>query len=384
MPNLKILHIITGLNIGGAEMMLYKLLSYQVKRNYKIHVISLIELGAMAERLEDLNIPITSLRMHRRIFNNPFKIIRLLQLVKENSPDIVQTWMYHADLLGGVVVRLFFNIPIVWGIRHSNLDPKNDKPTTISIAKICANLSYSIPRKIISCSEVGRKIHISLGYDPNKIQVIPNGFDCLTWQPSSQARLQLREELEISSQTLLIGIVARFHPQKDHATFLEAAAILHAEMPTVHFVMCGRDIHWNNLEIVKRIEEAGIKNSCHLLGQREDIYKITAALDVASSSSSYGEGFPNVIGEAMSCGVPCVVTDVGDSGWILGNTGIVVPPKNPQALADAWKQLLLLTREERKQLGLAARKRILADFSLDSVCLQYDNLYSEVVKNENK
>ena len=197
--------------------------------------------------------------------------------------------------------------------------------------------------------------------------------------PSSQAKVSFRSELGLPEETFLIGLICRYHPMKDHANFIQAAAILLKHYPQVHFVLVGTEVDHKNQNLNQIIQELKIANQIHLLGERKDIPRITAALDIASSSSAYGEAFPLVLAEAMSCGIPCVVTDVGDSGWIVGNTGIVVPPKQPKALADAWKDLIL--NSDRIALGQAARARILEYFSLESVVTQYEALYENLIKD---
>jgi len=185
------------------------------------------------------------------------------------------------------------------------------------------------------------------------------------------------EELGISKDALLIGLVGRFDPQKDHYNFVRAAALLNGHALDAHFLLCGDQVSWENSILTGWIEASGLANRFHLLGRREDITRLTAALDIASSSS-YTEGFPNVIGEAMSCGVPCVVTDVGDSALIVGNTGKVVPPKNPEALAAAWGDLIKMGPEYRRQLGSAARRRVEENYSLPAIVSKYENLYKEL------
>jgi glycosyltransferase involved in cell wall biosynthesis len=291
--------------------------------------------------------------------------------------------MYHADLLGGLAVRLVGSgIPVVWNIRHSNLDPKGNKRTTIWTAKVCARLSNRLPARIVCCSEASRQVHTALGYAPQKMVVIPNGFDLSAFKPDPAARESVRRELGIAADALLIGLVGRFDPQKDHGNFVAAAALLSAAYPEVHFLLCGDGVNWDNQKLAGWIEEAVLRQRFHLLGRREDMPRLTASLDIASSSSSYGEGFPNVIGEAMACGVPCAVTDVGDSAFIVGYTGLVVLPRDPEALAQAWKRLIDMGPEGRQRLGGAARKRILENFNLPDIIARYEALYREAARRK--
>jgi glycosyltransferase involved in cell wall biosynthesis len=207
--------------------------------------------------------------------------------------------------------------------------------------------------------------------------VLPNGFDLDAFQPDPAARGSVRQELGISEETPLIGLVARFHPQKDHHNFMQAAAQLHARLPNVHFLLCGAGVTPENPALAQWVEEAGLRANVHLLGVRQDVPRLSAALDIATSSSS-GEGFPNVVGEAMACGVPCVVTDVGDAALIVGETGRVVPPHDAQALADAWHDLLNAGEDYRYELGMAARRRVQECFSMTTISRRYEQLYEEI------
>ena len=225
-------------------------------------------------------------------------------------------------------------------------------------------------------------MHTALGYAEDKMVVIPNGFDLAAFKPDSKARVAVREELGIYQEALLIGLVGRFDPQKDHRNFVAAAARLRTDYTQVHFLLCGDGVNWNNAELTGWIGEAGLRQQFHLLGRREDMPRLTAALDISSTSSSYGEGFPNVIGEAMACGVACAITDVGDSAFIVGETGLVVPPRDPEALAHAWKKLIEMGPEGRQKLGETARKRILENFSLPDIVARYEALYKEVVRRK--
>ena len=377
---IKLCHVITGLNCGGAETMLYKLLSRLDPEAFDIEVISLIDIGPIGQKIQALGIPVRALGM-RRGMPDPLALLRLICWFRCDRPDVIQSWMYHADLLAGLAAWAAGGLRVVWGIRNGTLDAGASKQTSIWTARACARLSRCLPTKIICCAEASREVHKRLGYADEKIRVIPNGFDPNVFKPDASARRSVRRELRISDAVPLIGLVARFDPQKDHQTFVEAAAILKRDLPGACFVLCGQDITWENLELSGWIEASGARDSFRLLGSRDDVARLTAGLDVASTSSSFGEAFPNVIAEAMSSGVPCVVTDVGDSATIVGDTGVVVPPRNPEALADGWKTLLMDTnREERFQLGLAARQRIIEKYSLDKIVSQYACLYESLAK----
>jgi glycosyltransferase involved in cell wall biosynthesis len=373
---MKVLHVITGLSIGGAETMLYKLLSSWDQNRFSGEVVSLVPAGPIGPKIADLGIPVRSLNM-RPGLPSPFAILKLAWRIRAFAPQLIQTWMEHANLLGGLAAKLAGRHPVIWGIRNGALEPGKDSATGIWSAKTCARLSRSLPMKILCCSESARQIHQTLGYDPEKMCVIPNGFDLEQFKPDPKARLAVRAELNVNSRTLLVGLIARFDPFKDHATFIRISALLKDRWPQLHFILCGDGIDWTNVALKGLIEEAGVGDRFHLLGRRNDMPSVTAALDV-SCLCSRSEAFPNVLGEAMACGVPCVVTDVGDCAMIVSDTGIVSAPGDAQGLARGVERILELGQGARQKLGESARSRIRDNFSLDRVVKQYEKLYQEV------
>jgi glycosyltransferase involved in cell wall biosynthesis len=377
---IKVAHVITGLSIGGAETMLLKLLTHSDRGVFAHRVYTLLSpAGPLAGAVRDLGVPVREIGMGRGI-PNPAKVFQLARWLREDPPDLVQTWMYHADLVGGLAAGLSrLPLPVLWNIRNGTLDAERSRRRTRWIVKVCARLSSRLPDAIISCSHAALRIHTAAGYDATRFHVIPNGFDLGAFQPNPKARVALRQELGIPEQAPVIGLIGRFDPQKDHQTFIEAAGRLHASMANVHFVLCGRDVTRTNPELMRWIDAARVTAVCHLLGQRTDMPAVTAMLDVASSSSSYGEAFPNTVGEAMACGIPCVVTDVGDSAQIVGDTGRVVPPRNPQALSDAWADLMGRGAQYRQELGVRARERVSQNFSIGRVARSYEETYRRVL-----
>ena len=374
---IKVVHIITGLSVGGAENMLLKLVSNMDRAEFAPEVISLSAIGPIGEKMIAGGIPVRALDM-RPGMPNPALALRLARWIRETRPQVVQTWLHHADLIGGLATRLAGRIPLAWNIRHSNLDPATIKRQTILIGKACARLSHSLPQRIVCCSEAGREEHARLGYAPDKLLVIPNGFDLTSYRPSAEAREAIRTELGIATDAPLIGLIGRFHPMKDHATFVQAAALLHRQRPDAHFLCCGEDVTWENTTLADEVRRADLRSRFHLLGQRRDIPQIAAALTIGTLCSLYGEGFPNVIGEAMACGMPCVVTDIGDSVYIIGDTGRVVPLRAPAELAAAWGDLLALSPEAAHRNALAARTRIESHFALPTVVGRYQQLYKDM------
>lgn len=374
---IKVTHIITGLSTGGAEMMLYKLLAATDRSRFEPTVISLAGCGTLGQRIEALGVKVHSVGMAPGI-KLPAALLRLMRLARGLQPDLIQGWMYHGNLAATLCGRMVPGyVPVLWNIRHTPYDLKNEKPGTAAVIRLGARLS-SRPERIIYNARASAQQHDLLGYAAHKVAVIPNGFDCDTFKPSESARWKIRRELGLDGQALLVGLIARYHPIKDHANFIRAAGTLAERLPEVNFVLAGRDVDKKNPALLDEIRKAGVASRTYLLGERADIPEITAALDLASSSS-WGEAFPNVIGEAMACGVPCVVTNVGDSAWIVGETGIVVPPRDPAAWAKAWETLIKAGVAERRRLGVASRQRIADYFSLPKIVARYEELYEAVL-----
>ncbi len=376
---IRLTHVITGLNHGGAEFMLLRLLSRFDREMFACHVISLTSVGSLGQQIVQLGIPVTALGMRRGVPPS-WHFLKLVRVLREQAPDLVQTWMYHADLLGSLAAMLARVGPVVWSIRHTDLDPQANKRTTVWVARICASLSHSLPKRIVTCSEISRRAHVQVGYAGSKMVVIPNGFDTSVFKPDPAARASVRRELGLPDDALLIGLFGRFHPQKDHHNFVRAAALVRAQFSDVHFLLCGEGITWRNVVLAEWIRASGASASFHLLGQRDDMPRLNAALDIAVLSSR-SEGFPNVVGEAMACGVPCVVTDAGGTAELVGETGIVVPPRDPEALAAGLVRLIEAGPEIRAQVGAAARQRIEHKFGLDVVVARYQTLYQELIKD---
>ena len=375
-----VVHIITGLKVGGAQNMLFKLVTHSNDPDVAHEVVSLGEVGPLGERIRHAGIPVHALNM-RPARPDPRALITLTKRLRERKPDVVLTWLYHADIVGGIAGKLAGSVPVAWNIRRSSMNRATLKPSTFLMGRLCCRLSAVLPDRILCCSHAGLVEHLRLGYDITKLQVIPNGFDTEAFRPAPAARPAIRTELGLSPDASLIGMIGRFHPMKDHQNLVRAAALLVASRPDVQFVCVGDDMTWQNRELRDWIRSADLCANFHLLGPRTDIALITAGLDIATLSSRDGEGFPNVIGEAMACGVPCVVTDVGDSSYIVGETGVVVPPRSPVALRSGWERVLSLPAEDRRRLGEQARQRIVSEFSLDRVVARYEQFFREMVRD---
>ncbi|HEX8844052.1 MAG TPA: glycosyltransferase [Pyrinomonadaceae bacterium] len=372
------MYVISDLSIGGAEMMLYKLLAETDRTRFEPVVVSLMDGGTLRERIEALGIAVHTLGVSPKL-PTPLDLWRLVRLKRRLRPDLVVGWMYHSCL--ALQLANFFSprsAKVLWSIHYSISSLSEEKWLTALVIRACAFLSR-LPDKIIFVSRDGQSKHGPLGFRTESSCVIPNGIDTAMFAPSREARASVRSELGLPGGAVLVGMVGRYHRMKDHANFLRAAARVSKTHPETHFLLAGRGVDGGNQELRLLIDELGLARRTHLLGERRDVPRLAAGLDIFSLSSRYGESFPNVIGEAMGCAVPCVVTDVGDASWIVGGAGRVVPPRDACALADAWAEVINLGEEGRAELGRAALSRVNELFPLKSVVQRYEDLYEAVL-----
>ncbi len=372
---MKILHVITGLEDGGAESVLFNLCTHA--REHTHAVVSLMGPGKYGPLLVAAGIPVHCLHFPQsRVTLRG--LVRLHRIVETVCPDVVQTWMYHADLVGGFIAKAEGLRNIFWGIHNANLDQAITKRTTLWTARVCARLSWHLPRRIVCCAQNSLEVHRALGYDPGRLVVIHNGHDLARFAPDPAAGRRVRRELELPPETPVLGMVARFDPQKDHRNLLHALARVRDEVPGVRCLLVGRDNNDRNDALVREIRGLGLQDVVLLLDQRRDVPALMNALDLHVLSSR-GEAFPNVLNEAMACGTPCVTTDVGDAAHIVGETGWVVSREDSPSLAAALVSALEESRapdgrfaERRRR----ARERIAENFSLERMVEQYCDLWS--------
>lgn len=371
-----IFHIITDLHEGGAEGVLYRICEFDTSSTHV--VVSLSVGGKYALMLKGLGIEVIELQL-----NNPFlfisSFVKIFRLIRIYKPQVVQTWMYHSDFFGGVAARLAGARSVCWGIRHSNLTFGTVKAKTILIAKICALLSYFVPDQIISCSEQGMYSHIKFGYCSKKFVVIQNGFNVDKFVPNKSQRIMLRRSILGDYNGIVFGMVARFDAQKDHENLFRALHMLKVSGFCFRCILVGNGIDNTNLQLDKYLSKYGIQDYIVLLGRRSDIPAIMNAIDV-HVLSSLGEAFPNVLAEAMACGIPCITTDVGDAAQIVGNTGWVIPSKNPQKLFEAFVDVIHAFKADSSWLDRKreARLRIIQKFSMNSMVAEYIKSWTKV------
>jgi glycosyltransferase involved in cell wall biosynthesis len=365
----QVVHVISDLDTGGAEVMLSKLVDGMDRARFTNVVVSLTDRGQLGDRIEASGVIVHALGM-RRGWPNAFALPRLVRLLRTLKPTIVQSWLYHADFLSTLAVKLSGHPLLLWNLRCSDMDLTHYRPLTCWIQRVLARWSAT-PTGVVVNSEAGRHEHERLGYHPRRWETIPNGFDLDLFRPDRGLRVMRRNEWRIPDDAVVVALVARVDPMKDHATFLEAACQVAQRRHDVYFVLIGKDTE----KLAGAVAAKGLTDRVHVLGYRGDISSLLPGTDIVCLSSAFGEGFPNILGEAMACGIPCVSTDVGDAKRIIADTGLIVPPRSPSSLADAFIELIDRGPAVRAELGRAARQRITAEYSLQRIIEQYERLY---------
>ncbi|MGH8155729.1 MAG: glycosyltransferase [Rhodanobacteraceae bacterium] len=370
---MRVCHVITGLEIGGAELALCGLLD--TLRQPRDMVVVLRERSVLSTRVATLaELHHLDMRPGRATPGDVLRLRRILT-APATRPDVVHAWMYHANLVATLAMT-GLGIPLIWGIHHSLSDLATEKRRTRVVVRSNALMSR-LPARIRYVSAAAAEQHKHFGFSASRAVVIPNGYDTDRLKPDPAARARVRRELGIDADALAIGMVARVHPTKDHAGFLAAAAHFLADHPATVFVLVGEGASEANPQLLGTVEHLGLRGDVRLCGRRDDIAALDAALDIATLSSR-GEAFPNAIAEAMACGVPFVSTNVGDAALIIGDTGVVVPPRDPVALSAGWAQLAALTPSERHALGQRARQRIIDCFARAAIAGRFMDLYREL------
>lgn len=372
---MRVLHIITGLKNGGAEAILYRVISNNT-RNLKHEVVSLSDKGYYGDMLTSVGIKVTILNISNffSIFSGFTKLYRLIKFTK---PDIVQTWMYHADIMGGIAAKFAGVKKIIWGVHSTFLNPKETKITTRLAVTLSKYLSYYIPDKIICCSETALRSHDKIGYSSNKMVIINNGVDTNIFTQDYEQRIVMRKLLGLNEDVFVMGMIARWHPVKDHKMLLAALRdIRYAEFKW-KFLLIGDGITEENQQLEKMIQNNGLKDYLICLGSRQDIANVINALDLHILTSS-SESFGNVTAEAMSCGIPCIMTDVGEARNLLLDHGWVIPIRNPVILSERIKNV----HEEFSSVNkwnnrkMISRKKIEMDYSIERMIHSYAMIWS--------
>lgn len=373
---MRVLHVITSFALGGAEQMLVKLLGSPALQDVEQHVISLLPIDALAERARA-----TGACVHQVDLLGGLPLLggtfQLAVHARRIAPDLVQGWLYHGNL-GALAAQAVqpHCVPLIWGIRQSLATLEGENRWARFAIHASRKLSR-IPDCITFNSLTSLEQHVRFGFSSSRTRYLPNGFDVDRFRPDTEARARSRAQWKAGDKAVVFGLVARVHPAKDHASFLAAAQRVANDCRNAVFVLCGTGADRENTELVGLAQRLGLADHVRLLGESTRVHEVMAGLDVLVSSSCAIEAFSNSVGEAMSCGVPCVVTAVGDSPFVVAETGVVVPPSNPERLAVAMSEMIAMGAAARAELGQRARARILAEFSLDTVAARYGTLWRE-------
>lgn len=370
---MKILHVITGLNQGGAERQLANLVSLYPNESA---VFSLMKAGIMAEEIHRSGVPIYSGNVKRNI--SPAWILALRNAIKDFRPDVVMGWMYHGNLAASLTRHLGYEGPVVWNVRHSVHDIQLEKNSTRWTIRAGAWWSKS-PNSIIYNSTTAAVQHELLGYSSEKKTVLPNGFDLTRFMPSTNARNATREAFRIPPNYFVLGVVGRSHPMKNHLGWLKAFQILVDEGLPVHCVMVGAGVADSDGPLVSAVRRIGLESSITLLPPTESLENLYPAFDLIVMPSLWGEGFPNVVGEAMACGVPALVTNVGDAAVLVDNTGFVASSSSTAGLANSARDALALGMDGLAELGIYARERMVSYYEAKAVASSYRRLFFKLL-----
>ena len=371
---MKILHIISGLKRGGAETQLFRICQFDQDNDHI--VVSLSNKEGYGDILEEINVSVYALNFSSgRISISG--LIKLYRIMKQQKPDVVQTWMNHADFIGGIIARIAGIKNIFWGVHQTILIKGKSKAFTIMIVKLNAILSNLIPNKIIYCAEKSREVHELIGFKKSKGVVIQNGYDINIFHQNDSLRKDFRDKLGISQDAFIIGHVASYDPLKDQDTLIKSLGNLLQRKIKFSAVLVGENLDNLNDDLVSSIKDNGLSDNVYLLGTRDDILSVMNAIDLFLLSS-VSEAFPNVLNEAMACGTPCLATDVGDSSFIVDKTGWIVQPKDSKAMANACVNAFNekeQNNEHWKKRKEACRERIIENFSFEKMINKYKDIW---------
>lgn len=356
---MKLLILSRSLNLGGAERQIVTLARALHARGHDVQVCTFYANGALEPELRAAGVPVHALEKRGRWDLLGFAR-SLVALVRRLEPDVLHSYLGTPNLFALLLRPLFPRLRLVWGVRASFMDLGQFGWASRMVYAAEARLARFVDLTIAN-SEAGKAYAVSRGFPADRTIVVPNGIDTVRFAPDSEARTRVRAEWGVPEDAPLVGMVARLDPMKGHPTFLRAAAVLSALRPEVRYVLVGGGPEAVRNALETLAGELGLGDRVVFAGARQDVAAVYSALDVATSAS-LGEGFPNVIGEAMACGVPCVVTDVGDSARIVDTLGVAVPPGQPEALAAGWERCF---GEERTAIAHRVRARIVECYSVD-------------------
>ena len=366
---MKILHIINSLDDGGAEIALAKLLEND--KNHQHIVISVYEEKKILSRLEAAGAEIISLDLTRgKVIYAVFEISKIMRV---KSPDVTVGWLYLGCLLAWIAAIKTQSSKLIFYIHNTNLSFLSSNRFTILIRLLLAPLSYFRVAKILYCADVARTVHEKIGYKRSVSEVLYNGYDLQAFDISSEPKVVTRKKLGLPEEPFLFGCIARYSPQKNHAGLIKAYAQIQSEKN--HLVLVGRHCSSANIELVKMINDFKLADSVTLLGSRKDIADILSGLDVLVLASRFGEAFPNILCEAMSCGIQCIAHDVGDSKQILSRFGLIIPLEEKNGLSAAMQRCQ--SSHSAEDFRTERREHIKENFSIEIMVKKFDRIIAQ-------
>jgi glycosyltransferase involved in cell wall biosynthesis len=373
---LRVVILARSLEVGGAETQLSALAKGLSPDLFDVTVACLYAKGPLLEELRSSGVQILPLEKKGRwdLLSFVFRTARSLQSLQ---PDILHSFLTPPNILSALIISWLKPCKLIWGIRASNMDLSNyDWTWRLSFKAEC--LLSGRPDLIIANSDAGRKYVSEFGFPNSRMGVIPNGIDTAHYSNAESSGDTVRREFGFEASSPIIGIVARLDPMKDHRTFLLAAQQTSKFLPEARFLCIGSGRPEYEAQLKQLTIELGLKDKVVWAGQRRDLPEIYSVMDIVTLSSAYGEGFPNTLGEAMSCSVPCVGTDVGDVAKLVGDTGIVVPVHDAIGMSKGWMKLLDESAEEQVVRRHLCRERIVQNFSLDAMIAAHTRLYQNL------
>jgi glycosyltransferase involved in cell wall biosynthesis len=374
----RILHLITGLGLGGAETILASLITNAEMSSFSHGVVALLDEGHFGPILRSRSVSVECLNLSR-VRVDPSSIIRLRREILAFEPDLIHCWMYHPALMHGVVSLTIPHVPVVWGLHHTNVSNTAVSRRTRAVIKATRFIAQSVPARIVCCSESTREHHEEIGYPKSKLQVIVNGVDWRYFQRAAEAGSEMRMKLGIPEDALVIGHVGRYDPQKDHACLVRACGLVRKHVANVRFVFCGLGVDWENDSLVREVKAAGIQDLVLLLGLRTDVADILGTFDLFALSSAYGEALPIALLEAMSAGAISLATDVGDCARTIGDPQRIVPVRRPDLLADAMVRVTRAAESDLARMRREASERVRQMYSVETMSRSYRELYEQLL-----
>jgi glycosyltransferase involved in cell wall biosynthesis len=358
-----VVFLVRSLNYGGVERQLVVLAKGMDRNRFEPVVLCFYGGGPLQDELFQAGIRVISLGKHSRwdVLGFLWRLVRQLGQLK---PDVLHGYLPVPNFLSALLKLFFPSMRVVMGVRTSGKE-LDRYDWTYRLSFWLERLFSGLADLIIVNSQAGKTAYVKNGFPTEKLLVISNGIDTGIFHPEIEPGRALRAEWGVPEAALLIGIIGRLDPMKGHPIFLKAAATLMQGRSDLHFVVVGDGPEAYRQFLVEMGSSLGLDRRLVWAGSRRDVVKVYNALDICCSASIYGEGFPNVIGEAMACGIPCVVTDVGDSAWVAGEAGLAVAPNDCNGLVAALDKMIGLSRSGRSGLGQQARQRVLDNFSVE-------------------